>query len=329
MFLKVLLTALTLLFIVQLFVLVVSYALFWRETFYRTHNLPASTQVVKRRMMLWVLKGILSGLFGIAPLFLFFPLGFWKGMWRPKPGMKSSLPPVILIHGLYHNASAWIMYRWVLRKAGFSHIYAFSYDSWRPTFQELLEKLDELVEEAILNSPDGRVILIGHSLGGLLCRAYVESAQHSRKVRAVVTLGTPHQGSTLAWTGIGRLARSLAHKGQLIMRLERDAVHSSVPRLAIYSPVDNMVLPSSALRPMGPGWVLVESAPISHVAILYHRRTARVVVDFLHQICRSRGRSSCEADHLSVFDDNSGEGTPQPRKFENEQPSSSGIAGRE
>jgi triacylglycerol lipase len=44
--------------------------------------------------------------------------------------------------------------------------------------------------------------VIGHSLGGLVAAWWVKRLGGHRRVRTVVTLGTPHGGTRTAWAGI-------------------------------------------------------------------------------------------------------------------------------
>jgi pimeloyl-ACP methyl ester carboxylesterase len=46
-----------------------------------------------------------------------------------------------------------------------------------------------------IQSPTGKFVLIGHSMGGLVIRAYVESGLYANNVSQVITLGTPHAGT--------------------------------------------------------------------------------------------------------------------------------------
>jgi predicted alpha/beta hydrolase family esterase len=160
-------------------------------------------------------------------------------------------------------------------------VYAFTYNSWKWSFHDLLEQLDRRVDGVAGIFDRKRVVLVGHSLGGLLSRAYVECSSQAGKIQAVVTLGAPHQGSKLAALGLGSLAQSLLYRGPLIDRLEKEARETDVPRLAIHSPVDNMVLPNEALQAPHGGWEHHESRPVGHVGMLYHKPTANLVIDYL------------------------------------------------
>jgi pimeloyl-ACP methyl ester carboxylesterase len=44
-------------------------------------------------------------------------------------------------------------------------------------------------------TPTGKFVLIGHSMGGLVIRAYVESGLYANNISQVITLGTPHVGT--------------------------------------------------------------------------------------------------------------------------------------
>jgi pimeloyl-ACP methyl ester carboxylesterase len=45
--------------------------------------------------------------------------------------------------------------------------------------------------------PNGKVVLIAHSMGGLVSRAYLESNLYANNVSRLITLGTPHAGTPL------------------------------------------------------------------------------------------------------------------------------------
>ncbi len=224
----------------------------------------------------------------LLTIFLY-PFCFLKTLWKPTPSLENTTnPPIILIHGLYHNASAWIFYRSWLRKAGYHRLYYLSFNSLRNSFSDLTEKLEELIAE-IRAKENGRApVVIGHSLGGLVARYCAERSGSKARPAAVITLGTPHQGSKLAAFGVGKLARSLLYRGTLIQEMESFSPPETIPRIALYSPLDNMVLPTSALHAQTPGWVHHETGPINHLAMVYHKPTARLVIQYLATVADTR-----------------------------------------
>ena len=62
--------------------------------------------------------------------------------------------------------------------------------------------------------------LVGHSMGGLVSRAYLRR-YGSARVAGLVTLGTPHRGSMLAWVLGGESVSQLRPDCQWLAALNR------------------------------------------------------------------------------------------------------------
>lgn len=278
--LKGLILAICLPFVLGLPFVVATYAFFWYETANGPHG-SRLTELSGGHPGRWVLRGVVSGMVATAIVIVTFPLGLLPRS-RRDADTAGERPPVLLVHGLYHNAGAWLLYRWWLRRAGYDRVETFQYSSWGRSFEALQAELSKTVDR--LFSCAGRpVILVGHSLGGLLCRACAGDAALEGKIAALVSLGSPHQGSKLAVLALGSLGRSLLYRGDLIVGVEDRPLPASLPRLAVVSPVDSMVLPNEALQPRGDGWEVHQTPPVSHVSLLYHPGTARRVLSFLDQ----------------------------------------------
>ncbi|MCX6704610.1 MAG: hypothetical protein NTZ07_04180 [Candidatus Woesebacteria bacterium] len=72
---------------------------------------------------------------------------------------------------------------------------SFYYD-WRRDVRDNASTLSTFINDN--TSVDEKVNLIGHSMGGLVGRAYLESEQ-GQKVNSYISAGSPHQGSALAY----------------------------------------------------------------------------------------------------------------------------------
>lgn len=70
----------------------------------------------------------------------------------------------------------------------------FYYD-WRKDVNDQKDKLKNFIDSL----GDEKVNLIGHSLGGLVGRAYLEQMSNSSKLEKLLTAGSPHQGSPIAY----------------------------------------------------------------------------------------------------------------------------------
>lgn len=217
------------------------------------------------------------------------PFGLIPGCCTGRGPAPSRLPPVILVHGLYHNPAAWFVMRRRLALAGFTDVRAHGYASFGRNFADIAGGLARLMLEAAKGAPGGRVLLVGHSLGGLVIRAACADARlgGTCRVAGIVTLGTPHQGSTLAgMLAVGRLGRGLAPGGEVI-RLLRALPACRAQALSLYTPTDNMVLPlGGALlseRERAAGWRESALPPMSHVGLLYSGEAAREAIGFLRE----------------------------------------------
>ncbi|WP_247750003.1 MULTISPECIES: hypothetical protein [unclassified Agrobacterium] len=85
--------------------------------------------------------------------------------------------------------------------------YEFAYD-WRRDNRVSAKKLARFCDEKLASwrkesgSSEARVILVAHSMGGLVSRYYVECLEGWKTTKNLITLGTPHRGSLDAVNGI-------------------------------------------------------------------------------------------------------------------------------
>lgn len=83
-----------------------------------------------------------------------------------------------------------------------SSLFVFPYD-FRLDNSVHLSELDSLVDQARSANASQKVILIAHSMGGLIATAYVNSdAERAAKVDSIVTMGTPFWGSPKCYYAI-------------------------------------------------------------------------------------------------------------------------------
>ncbi len=78
------------------------------------------------------------------------------------------------------------------------NFFAFPYD-WRRdnrvAARRLKEQTDRWLWQWRRESPDAKLILVGHSMGGLVARYFLECLEGWRDTRRLVTFGTPYRGS--------------------------------------------------------------------------------------------------------------------------------------
>ncbi|MGI8553631.1 MAG: alpha/beta fold hydrolase, partial [Dehalococcoidia bacterium] len=83
-----------------------------------------------------------------------------------------------------------------LQHAGYQVFYAHlsSAPCWTPKFEDNVPNLMQVIDAAKQATQQDKVILIAHSMGGLVSRAYIEGSCYRKDVQALYTLGSPHQG---------------------------------------------------------------------------------------------------------------------------------------
>ncbi|MGC9195064.1 MAG: esterase/lipase family protein [Syntrophobacteraceae bacterium] len=263
------------LLVLPLWASLTTYSFFWYENGWKKGRGPEGEKLGQM-----ALHGMLSSLASLAFINLTYPLGFINRS-RFKPDVLAPGPVLILTHGLYHNASGWLLFSKQLRKAGFKNIFLMNYGSFSTSFENTYEKLEQFVLDVSSRAPGRPIYLIGHSLGGLLSRVYAERARGQHIPAGVITLGSPHQGAKLAALAPGKLASSLLYHGPLFEKIQSEAAGLVCPGLALISPVDNMVMPFDAHMVPYEGWVYAQTSPLSHTAMLYSKSVAQKVIEFV------------------------------------------------
>ncbi|MGZ4143194.1 MAG: esterase/lipase family protein [Actinomycetota bacterium] len=191
--------------------------------------------------------------------------------------------PIILLHGWFHNRSAFVVMRRQLKRFGFRSIDTMNYNVIGHDVEELARQLAEHVDEILDRTEATHVHLIGHSLGGLVARTYIQEYGGGDKVHTCVTLGTPHRGTHAAWIGRGKAMRELRPNSQLIRRLSESARAMPVRFVSFYSNLDSLVLPVTNAKITEPALratnILVKD--LGHLSLLISRPLIRSIAEIL------------------------------------------------
>ncbi len=211
----------------------------------------------------------------LAFVFTFVLLLPFERLWMAPDRLKACRHPVLLVHGYGCSRGAWWWLRRRLEKAG----HTVATISLTPPYTSIglfVPQLAKRIDEVCTASGAPQVILIAHSMGGLVSRAYL--ARHgSAQVAGLITLATPHAGTALARYGIGRNAREMETGSLWLRDLAREKI--TVPVVSLCTPHDNFVMPQDLQR-----LDAARNIPISglgHLAMLYSPRVANLLLDLL------------------------------------------------
>ncbi len=257
-------------------VVLLSYAFAWYEA--ANADISLVEQRFSARGLLLTMRLVAQETLLLMVTIALHPLGWIPG--RERPLAPASETPVILLHGLFHNRACWAWIKFCLRRRGFQAIYTLNLPPWKDV-EVLTERVAMLVDELRAKKRVGKVQLVGHSMGGIIARNYLQIRGGAQKVERCVLLGTPNSGSRLAPFALAPLGKLLLPGSEFLRRLAAAPLPAGIEITSIFSRHDNLVLPVSQCRLQGASHI--ELAGMGHAALLYHPRAIRAIIDCLKE----------------------------------------------
>ncbi|WP_329218815.1 lipase family alpha/beta hydrolase [Streptomyces microflavus] len=202
----------------------------------------------------------------------------------PLPGSPAAERPVVLLHGFIDNRSVFVLLRRALARHGRRHLASLNYSPLTRDLRTAAELLGRHVEEVCARTGQREVDIVGHSLGGLIARYYVQRLGGDRRVRTLVTLGTPHGGTAVApGAGIHPIVRQMRGGSALIEELRRPAPGCRTRFVSFWSELDQVMVPVGTACVDHPDLdaVNVRVTGIGHLALPVHPAVAAAVREAL------------------------------------------------
>lgn len=180
---------------------------------------------------------------------------------------------VVLVHGFFASAGVFRPMRSHLvtdtnaKVASFTHAPGAGIDRIARSLARLVAKI-----------PAGcRVHLVGHSLGGLVARWYVQELGGHARVTQTISLGSPFGGTERARPFRFLVGADLCRTSPTLARLRARAHEHDVPHMSVVADADMMVVPcESAVFPRGDVVVLPGRG---HNSLLFDPQSITHVVD--------------------------------------------------
>ncbi|MEV7792675.1 alpha/beta fold hydrolase [Streptomyces sp. NPDC087512] len=153
-------------------------------------------------------------------------------------------PPVVLLHGFIDNRSVFLLLRRSLAQHGRQQVESLNYSPLTCDIRCAAELLGRHIEEICERTGSDRVDVVGHSLGGLIARYYVQRLGGDRRVRTLVTLGTPHAGTRVVpLANAHPIVRQMRPGSAVIEELARPAPGCRTRFVSFWSDLDRVMDP--------------------------------------------------------------------------------------
>ncbi|MFD9023797.1 lipase family alpha/beta hydrolase [Streptomyces parvulus] len=208
----------------------------------------------------------------------------------PRAGLEASEPdpptcrlpapantPVVLLHGFIDNRSVFLLLRRSLAQHGRHQVDSLNYSPLTCDIRTAAELLGRHVEEICERTGSERVDVVGHSLGGLIARYYVQRLGGDRRVRTLVTLGTPHSGTrVMPLADAHPIVRQMRPGSAVIEELSRPTPGCRTQFVSFWSDLDQVMDPLETACLDHPDLIVqnVRVSGVGHLALPVHPAVA-------------------------------------------------------
>jgi predicted alpha/beta hydrolase family esterase len=207
-------------------------------------------------------------------------LFMWRQPWRsgfPEPPLtrEPQRPALLLIAGFMCNRAAWKP----LLDSGLLRDFNVATANLEPIFGDIdayAEVVHRAVEKLRAATGAARVVLVGHSMGGLAARVYLRKHGDAHVAR-IVTLASPHHGTIFGRLGHSRNARQMARGSRFIQQVAAHDRGRWTRFTTVTTRDDNLVVPRSS--PLLPGAKQVEIDGVGHLALIEDPRVWRIIAE--------------------------------------------------
>lgn len=193
--------------------------------------------------------------------------------WRdaqPERTLWGQRTPVVLVPGIRRNRASMRFLKTFLQQRGFG-VHSLNHHHSERGLAELAADLALEVESVCRAAGADKVDLVGHSYGGVVAAWYLKHLGGEKRVRRLVSVGTPFAGTKMAVFGRRRANVELLPNSPLLQDLTPLPVHT----VCIWSPDDPVVIPSRGAVATGSESVRIEAG--GHADLLLSSRVFRAV----------------------------------------------------
>lgn len=197
--------------------------------------------------------------------------------------------PVLLIYGFGQTRRVLNVLENRLRRDGYC-VWSINQGGLFDTFntggiEDLAKLVAEKVDRVVKRHNLPKIDIVAHSMGGLVARYYVKRLDGHRYVQTLVTLGTPHHGTSMAIPGmlaLGAFSKAvwqLAPMSPFIRRLKQGPFPPASRIVSVYSKTDRICPYPACLLELTAGNIknILVEGEISHRDLLTKKSVYEII----------------------------------------------------
>jgi pimeloyl-ACP methyl ester carboxylesterase len=199
---------------------------------------------------------------------------------RPAPralAQSSDDPVIVFVHGWLCNAGAWRPLMRRVQRSGMAQMCCVTLRPVLGSIDDMARSLDRQLPPLSGSGGQRRIVLVTHSMGGLVARAWLRQLKATDRGRVtLLTIACPHGGTRLALLGPGVAARQMRPGSAWLA--ERPVDPETLRRTTcVASWTDNFVAPQESAELPGARTVIVPA--VGHFGLIAARATADCVLE--------------------------------------------------
>jgi triacylglycerol lipase len=188
---------------------------------------------------------------------------------------------VVLVHGIFHFYNIFRKMSKFLEKQGFrTFAPSLSPSTGKIGLDELARQLKTYIDE---NIPVGETFyLVGFSMGGLICRYYLQRLDGIKRVKRFISLSAPHSGTRMAYLLKNAGCRQMRPGSEFLKDLNSDVKRlEEMKVVSIWTPFDLSIRPAkSSHLPLGEELTF---PVLLHPLMVRDKRVLRAIGHFLKE----------------------------------------------
>lgn len=225
----------------------------------------------------------------------------WRQPFRARAIADQPAPPgsmdrrgVVLVHGYFCNRAFWNPWLERLRRECVPFIAV----NLEPPMASIDAHADTIARAvtALTTATGQPPLVVAHSMGGLAVRAWLRqeraAGEPAPRASHIVTIGTPHHGTSIAQWSVSGNARQMQRGSRWLAELAASEPGDLGRRFTcVHGRCDNIVMPPGTAVLPGSREVHIDGTP--HIALAFHPTTEALVLGLLrHPPATRPGRGS-------------------------------------